>query len=119
MIAGESCFESDRKHEDDARSPSSSSACCLFMYTALSLVLSKEAANSKMPLSFIRISALLPSVRPPLLAGLISIPRKFEPSIGCSNFVDSIDVSGIDRDSNVGLRCDTSATKISCDQYAG
>ena len=86
-----------------SRRPSSSSQLDLRIYIARSLVFSSEPTNSNKPLSLSRISAFEPSVKPPPGVGLISIATKFAPKNGCSNFVDSIEVSGTLNESKDGL----------------
>jgi len=97
------------------RNPSSNSGSWfLIASTARSLVLASAAANSKRRPEQ-RTSVLVPFVRPPSGEGEMVIARKFEPRSGCWKLVDTIEVSGTDKDSKDGAVLfvfDTSETKM-------
>lgn len=98
-----------------SRNPSSNSGSWFIIAsTACSLVLDSAAANSKRRPEQ-RTSALVPYVRPPSGEGEMDMARKFEPRSGCWKLVDTIEVSGTDKDSKDGAVLpvfDTSETKM-------
>ena len=102
---------------DHSRNPSSSSGSVFLIASAArSMDLESAAANSKRRPEQ-RTSALVPFVIPPSGEGEIDIARKFEPRSGCWKLVDSVEVSGTDKDSNAGAVLPafaTSETKMNC-----
>jgi len=91
---------------------SSADNASLRRYFARSLFFSRVLANSNMPRSLNRISALVPSERPPSGAALRSMERWFAPNNGWLKEVDKIAWSWTESDSKGDLAFRSDETKI-------